>query len=120
MQLNIIGCEGAFDIEEFMKTILRYKRVWAYMAALMSFDEGGLLCSEIDDLFTPVDFFVSFGGNAYTVVQDSEVTKEAYKALDEMLAYSKDFHTFDFIQDNIKIDVDLFGNTVSIQFEEKE
>ena len=64
MQLNITGCEDALDSEEFMKTILRYKSVWAYMAALMSFDEGGLLCSEID--------------------------------------------------------VDLFGNTVSIQFEEKE
>lgn len=120
MQLNITGCEGAFDSGEFLKTILEYKRVWSYIAALLSFEDGELSYNDIDDLFTPEHFYVSFGGNTYTIVDASEVTEEAYTALDAMLAYSKDFHTFDFIQDNIKIDVDLFENTLYIKLEEKE
>lgn len=120
MELKMTECEGAFDSGEFLKTILEYKRVWSYIAALLSFEDGELSYNDIDDLFTPEYFYVSFGGNTYTIVDASEVTEEAHTALDAMLAYSKDFHTFDFIQDNIKIDVDLFGNTVSIELEENE
>lgn len=70
--------------------------------------------------FWPRDYFIYFGGNKYTIVFDGELTDEVDDVLDIMLSYSKDSHTFDFIQDNIKIDVDIFEKELVIEIEEKE
>ena len=66
-------------------------------------------------------YSVSFDGKTYVVVEDGGLmlnsNNEAIDVLiDAMYAYSSDSHTFDFIQDDIKITVDIFEQELSIEF----
>ena len=66
-------------------------------------------------------FSVSFNGKTYVVVEDGGLmlnsNNEAIDVLiDDMFAYAKDSHTFDFIQDDIKITVDIFEKELVIEF----
>lgn len=65
-------------------------------------------------------YSVSFGGKTYVVVEDGGLmlnsNNEAIDVLiDAMFAYAKDSHTFDFIQDNIKITLDIFEQELVIE-----
>lgn len=120
MQVNMTECCGSSDSEVFMNIMFEYKSIWSYVATLLLLDEYEFHGCGIDGLFIPIYFTLSFGGNKYTIVFDGELTDEADDVLDIMLAYSKDSHTFDFIQDNIKIDVDIFEKELVIEIEEKE
>lgn len=119
MELKMTECNGLSDSELFMRTICEWDNLFAYINRLLNLDEYELASNDIDDLFIPMDFFLSFGGKTYVIVRDSEFTDQAFDVLDAMSAYAKDFHTFDFIQDSIKIDVDIFERELAIEIEEK-
>lgn len=126
MELKITECFGSFGASDFLNDILRFKNVIDYTRAIANAykadeDEDYDKESCVDDLsFKPVYYSVSFDGKTYVVVEDGGLmlnsNNEAIDVLiDAMYAYSSDSHTFDFIQDNIKITLDIFEHELVIE-----
>lgn len=126
MQLNMTECEGIFGASDFLNDILRFRHVIDYTRAIANAykadeDEDYDKESCVDDLsFKPMYYSVSFDGKTYVVVEDGGLmlnsNNEAIDVLiDAMYAYSSDSHTFDFIQDNIKITLDIFEHELVIE-----
>lgn len=126
MELKITECFGSFGAVDFLNDILRFRNVIDYTRAIANAykaDEDELYDKEscVDDLsFKPMYYSVSFDGKTYVVVEDGGLmlnsNNEAIDVLiDEMFSYAKDSHTFDFIQDNIKITLDIFEQELVIE-----
>lgn len=126
MELKITECFGSFGASDFLNDILRFKNVIDYTRAIANTykadeDEDYDKQSCVDDLsFKPMYYSVSFDGKTYVVVEDGGLmlnsNNEAIDVLiDAMYAYSSDSHTFDFIQDNIKITLDIFEHELVIE-----
>lgn len=126
MQLNMTECEGIFGASDFLNDILCFKNVIDYTRAIANAykadeDEDYDKESCVGDLsFKPMYYSVSFDGKTYVVVEDGGLmlnsNNEAIDVLiDAMFAYAKDSHTFDFIQDSIKITLDIFEHELSIE-----
>ena len=127
MELKITECFGSFGASDFLNDILCFKNVIDYTRAIANAykaDEDEYYDKEscVDDLsFKPVYYSVSFNGKTYVVVEDGGLmlnsNNEAIDVLiDAMFAYAKDSHTFDFIQDKIKITLDIFEQELVIEF----
>lgn len=126
MELKITECFGSFGASDFLNDILCFKNVIDYTRAIANAykadeDEDYDKESCVDDLsFKPMYFSVSFNGKTYVSVEDGGLmlnsNDEAIDVLiDAMYAYSSDSHTFDFIQDNIKITLDIFEHELVIE-----
>lgn len=126
MELKITECFGSFGASDFLNDILCFKNVIDYTRAIANAykaDEDADYDKEscVDDLsFKPMYYSVSFDGKTYVVVEDGVLmlnsNNEAIDVLiDAMYAYSSDSHTFDFIQDNIKITLDIFEHELVIE-----
>lgn len=126
MELKITECFGSFGAVDFLNDILRFRNVIDYTRAIANAykadeDEDYDKESCVDDLsFKPMYYSVSFDGKTYVVVEDGGLmlnsNNEAIDVLiDAMYAYSSDSHTFDFIQDNIKIALDIFEHELVIE-----
>ena len=126
MELKITECFGSFGASDFLNDILCFKNVIDYTRAIANAykadeDEDYDKQSCVDDLsFKPMYYSVSFDGKTYVVVEDGGLmlnsNNEAIDVLiDAMYAYSSDSHTFDFIQDNIKITLDIFEHELVIE-----
>lgn len=126
MELKVTECFGSFGASDFLNDILRFKNVIDYTRAIANAykadeDEDYDKESCVDDLsFKPLYYSVSFDGKTYVVVEDGglmlDSNDEAIDVLiDAMYAYSSDSHTFDFIQDNIKITLDIFEHELVIE-----
>lgn len=126
MELKITECFGSFGASDFLNDIFRFKNVIDYTRAIANAykadeDEDYDKESCVDDLsFKPMYYSVSFDGKTYVVVEDGGLmlnsNNEAIDVLiDAMYAYSSDSHTFDFIQDNIKITLDIFEHELVIE-----
>lgn len=129
MELKITECFGSFGsfgASDFLNDILCFKNVIDYTRAIANAykadeDEDYDKESCVDDLsFKPMYYSVSFDGKTYVVVEDGGLmlnsNNEAVDVLiDAMFAYVKDSHTFDFIQDNIKITLDIFEQELVIE-----
>lgn len=126
MELKITECFGSFGASDFLNDILCFKNVIDYTRAIANAykadeDEDYDKESCVDELsFKPMYYSVSFDGKTYVVVEDGGLmlnsNNEAIDVLiDAMYAYSSDSHTFDFIQDNIKITLDIFEHELSIK-----
>lgn len=126
MELKVTECFGSFGAVDFLNDILRFKNVIDYTRAIANAykadeDEDYDKESCVDDLsFKPMYYSVSFDGKTYVVVEDGGLmlnsNNEAIDVLiDAMYAYSSDSHTFDFIQDNIKITLDIFEHELVIE-----
>lgn len=126
MELKMTECEGIFGASDFLNDILCFKNVIDYTRAIANVykadeDDDYDNQSCVDDLsFKPMYYSVSFDGKTYVVVEDGGLmlnsNNEAIDVLiDAMYAYSSDSHTFDFIQDNIKITLDIFEHELSIE-----
>ena len=122
MELKITECFGSFGASDFLNDILRFKNVIDYTRAIANAykadeDEDYDKESCVDDLsFKPM----YYDGKTYVVVEDGGLmlnsNNEAIDVLiDAMYAYSSDSHTFDFIQDNIKIALDIFEHELVIE-----
>lgn len=127
MELKVTECFGSFGASDFLNDILCFKNVIDYTRAIANAykadeDEDYDKESCVDDLsFKPMYYSVSFDGKTYVVVEDGGLmlnsNNEAIDVLiDAMYAYSSDSHTFDFIQDNIKITLDIFEHELVIEF----
>ena len=125
MELKVTKCFGSFGASDFLNDILCFKNVIDYTRAIANAykadeDEDYDKESCVDDLsFKPMYYSVSFDGKTY-VVEDGGLmlnsNNEAIDVLiDAMYAYSSDSHTFDFIQDNIKITLDVFEHELVIE-----
>jgi len=121
MELKMTECFGLFGASDFLNDILCFKNVIDYTRAIANAykaDEDEESC--VGDLsFKPMYYSVSFDGKTY-VVEDGGLmlngNDEAIDVLiDDMYAYSSDSHTFDFIQDNIKITIDIFERELVIE-----
>ena len=126
MELKITECFGSFGASDFLNDILRFRNVIDYTRAIANAykadeDEDYDKQSCVDDLsFKPMYYSVSFDGKTYVVVEDGGLmlnsNNEAIDVLiDAMFSYAKDSHTFDFIQDNIKITLDVFEQELVIE-----
>lgn len=126
MELKITECFGSFGAVDFLNDILCFKNVIDYTRAIANAykadeDEDYDKESCVGDLsFKPMYYSVSFDGKTYVVVEDGGLmlnsNDEAIDVLiDAMYAYSSDSHTFDFIQDNIKITLDIFEHELFIE-----
>lgn len=126
MKLKITECFGSFGASDFLNDILCFKNVIDYTRAIANAykadeDEDYDKESCVDELsFKPMYYSVSFDGKTYVVVEDGGLmlnsNNEAIDILiDAMYAYSSDSHTFDFIQDNIKITLDIFEHELVIE-----
>lgn len=126
MELKITECFGSFGAVDFLNDILRFKNVIDYTRVIANAykadeDEDYYKESCVDDLsFKPMYYSVSFDGKTYVVVEDGGLmlnsNNEAIDVLiDAMYTYAKDSHTFDFIQDNIKITLDIFEHELVIE-----
>lgn len=127
MELKMTECEGICGASDFLNDILCFKNVIDYTRAIANAykadeDEDYDKESCVDDLsFKPMYYSVSFDGKTYVVVVEDgglmlNSNNEAIDVLiDAMYAYSSDSHTFDFIQDNIKITLDIFEHELSIE-----
>lgn len=126
MELKITECFGSFGASDFLNDILCFKNVIDYTRAIANAykadeDEDYDKESCVDDLsFKPMYYSVSFDGKTYVVVEDGGLmlnsSNEAIDVLiDAMYAYSSDSHTFDFIQDDIKITLDIFEHELVIE-----
>ena len=127
MELKITECDGICGASDFLNDILCFKNVIDYTRAIANAykadeDEDYDKESCVDDLsFKPMYYSVSFDGKTYVVVVEDgglmlNSNNEAIDVLiDAMYAYSSDSHTFDFIQDNIKITLDIFEHELSIE-----
>lgn len=126
MELKITECFGSFGAVDFLNDVLCFKNVIDYTRAIANAykadeDEDYDKESCVDDLsFKPMYYSVSFDGKTYVVVEDGGLmlnsNNEAIDVLiDAMYAYSSDSHTFDFIQDNIKITLDIFEHELVIE-----
>jgi len=126
MELKMTECFGSFGASDFLNDILCFKNVIDYTRAIANAykadeDEDYDKESCVDDLsFKPMYYSVSFDGKTYVVVEDGGLmlnsNNEAIDVLiDAMYAYSSDSHTFDFIQDNIKITLDIFEHELVIE-----
>ena len=126
MELKITECFGSFGASDFLNDILRFRNVIDYTRAIANAykadeDEDYDKESCVGNLsFKPMYFSVSFNGKTYVPVEDGGLmlnsNNEAIDVLiDAMFAYAKDSHTFDFIQDNIKIALDIFEHELSIE-----
>lgn len=126
MELKMTECDGICGAVDFLNDILRFKNVIDYTRAIANAykadeDEDYDKESCVDDLsFKPMYYSVSFDGKTYVVVEDGGLmlnsNDEAIDVLiDAMYAYSSDSHTFDFIQDNIKITFDIFEHELVIE-----
>lgn len=126
MELKVTECFGSFGAVDFLNDILRFRNVIDYTRAIANAykadeDEDYDKESCVDDLsFKPMYYSVSFDGKTYVVVEDGGLmlnsNDEAIDVLiDAMFAYAKDSHTFDFIQDNIKITLDIFEHELVIE-----
>lgn len=126
MELKMTECDGIFGAGDFLNDILCFKNVIDYTRAIANTykadeDEDYDKESCVGDLsFKPMYYSVSFDGKTYVVVEDGGLmlnsNNEAIDVLiDAMYAYSSDSHTFDFIQDNIKITLDIFEHELSIE-----
>ena len=126
MELKITECDGICGASDFLNDILCFKNVIDYTRAIANAykadeDEDYDKESCVDDLsFKPMYYSVSFDGKTYVVVEDGGLmlnsNNEAIDVLiDAMYAYSSDSHTFDFIQDNIKITLDIFEHELVIE-----
>ena len=126
MELKVTECFGSFGVSDFLNDILCFKNVIDYTRAIANAykadeDEDYDKESCVDDLsFKPMYYSVSFDGKTYVVVEDGGLmlnsNNEAIDVLiDAMYAYSSDSHTFDFIQDNIKITLDIFEHELVIE-----
>lgn len=126
MELEITECSGIFGAVDFLNDVLRFRNVIDYTRAIAKAykadedeDYGKESC--VGDLsFKPMYYSVSFDGKTYVVVEDGGLmlngNDEAIDVLiDAMYAYSSDSHTFDFIQDNIKIALDIFERELVIE-----
>ena len=127
MELKMTECDGICGASDFLNDILCFKNVIDYTRAIANAykadeDEDYDKESCVDDLsFKPMYYSVSFDGKTYVAVEDGGLmlnsNNEAIDVLiDAMYAYSSDSHTFDFIQDNIKITLDIFEHELSIEF----
>jgi hypothetical protein len=125
MELKMTECDGICGASDFLNDILCFKNVIDYTRAIANAykadeDEDYDKESCVDDLsFKPMYYSVSFDGKTY-VVEDGGLmlnsNNEAIDVLiDAMYAYSSDSHTFDFIQDNIKITLDIFEHELVIE-----
>jgi hypothetical protein len=126
MELKVTECFGSFGASDFLNDILCFKNVIDYTRAIANAykadeDEDYDKESCVGDLsFKPMYYSVSFDGKTYVVVEDGGLmlnsNNEAIDVLiDAMYAYSSDSHTFDFIQDNIKITLDIFEHELVIE-----
>lgn len=126
MELKVTECFGSLGASDFLNDILCFKNVIDYTRAIANAykadeDEDYDKESCVDDLsFKPMYYSVSFDGKTYVVVEDGglmlDSNNEAIDVLiDAMYAYSSDSHTFDFIQDNIKITLDIFEHGLVIE-----
>ena len=126
MELKITEFSGLFGVRYFLNDILCFKNVIDYTRAIANAykaDEDEYYDKEscVDGLsFKPMYYSVSFDGKTYVVVEDGGLmlnsNNEAIDVLiDAMFAYAKDSHTFDFIQDNIKITLDVFEHELVIE-----
>ena len=126
MELKVTECFGSFGAVDFLNDILRFRNVIDYTRAIANAykadeDEDYDKESCVDELsFKPMYYSVSFDGKTYVVVEDGGLmlnsNNEAIDVLiDAMYAYSSDSHTFDFIQDNIKITLDIFEHELVIE-----
>lgn len=126
MELKVTECFCSFGARDFLNDILCFKNVIDYTRAIANAykadeDEDYDKESCVDDLsFKPMYYSVSFDGKTYVVVEDGGLmlnsNNEAIDVLiDAMYAYSSDSHTFDFIQDNIKITLDIFEHELVIE-----
>lgn len=126
MELKVTECFGSFGASDFLNDILCFKNVIDYTRAIANAykadeDEDYDKQSCVDDLlFKPMYYSVSFDGKTYVVVEDGGLmlnsNNEAIDVLiDAMFSYAKDSHTFDFIQDNIKITLDIFEQELVIE-----
>lgn len=126
MELKITECFGSFGAVDFLNDVLRFRNVIDYTRAIANAykadeDEDYDKESCVDDLsFKPMYYSVSFDGKTYVVVEDGGLmlnsNNEAIDVLiDAMFSYAKDSHTFDFIQDNIKIALDIFEHELVIE-----
>lgn len=127
MELKMTECNYLAGSSNFFNDILRFKNVIDYTRAILnaygSFDDDfcdGQSC--VDALsFVPRYFSVKFNDKVYVVVNDGELTdgddyERIYELIDDMFEHASDSHTFDFIQDDIKITVDIFEQELSIEF----
>lgn len=126
MELKVTECFGSFGASDFLNDILCFKNIIDYTRAIANAykaDEDDDYDKEscVGDLsFKPMYYSVSFDGKTYVVVEDGGLmlnsNNEAIDVLiDAMYAYSSDSHTFDFIQDNIKITLDIFEHELVIE-----
>lgn len=126
MELKMTECFGSFGASDFLNDILCFKNVIDYTRAIANAykadeDEDYDKESCVDELsFKPMYYSVSFDGKTYVVVEDGGLmlnsNNEAIDVLiNAMYAYSSDSHTFDFIQDNIKITLDIFEHELVIE-----
>lgn len=126
MELKMTECDGICGASDFLNDILYFKNVIDYTRAIANAykadeDEDYDKESCVDELsFKPMYFSVSFNGKTYVPVEDGDLmlnsNNEAIDVLiDAMCAYSSDSHTFDFIQDNIKITLDIFEHELVIE-----
>lgn len=126
MELKMTECDGICGASDFLNDILCFKNVIDYTRAIANAykadeDEDYDKESCVGDLsFKPMYYSVSFDGKTYVVVEDGglmlDSNNEAIDVLiDAMYAYSSDSHTFDFIQDNIKITLDIFEHELVIE-----
>lgn len=126
MELTITECSGLFGASDFLNDILRFKNVIDYTRAIANAykadeDEDYDKESCVDDLsFKPMYYSVSFDGKTYVVVKDCDLMlnsndEDIDVLIDAMYAYSSDSHTFDFIQDDIKITIDIFERELDIE-----
>lgn len=126
MELKITECFGVFGASDFLNDILCFKTVIDYTRAIANAykadeDEDYDKESCVDALsFKPMYYSVRFNDKVYVVVNDGELIdgddcERIYDLIDAMYAYSSDSHTFDFIQDDIKITLDIFEHELSIE-----
>lgn len=126
MELKMTECDGICGASDFLNDILCFKNVIDYTRAIANAykadeDEDYDKESCVGDLsFKPMYYSVSFDGKTYVVVEDGGLmlnsNNEAIDVLiDAMFAYAKDSHTFDFVQDTIKITLDIFEHELSIE-----
>lgn len=125
MELKMTECNYLAGSSNFFNDIVRFKNVIDYTRAILnvygSFDDDfcdGQSCVAALS-FVPRYFSVKFNDNVYVVVDgkltDGDDYERIYELIDDMFEHASDSHTFDFIQDNIKITLDIFERELVIE-----
>ena len=130
MELKMTECNGSMLGQCLLTDMLYCTNAVDYIKVIIKYKNDGILesndsardCHIVMDfvgdkpLCSWILFIIYFNDEKYYIVIDNEISSEAEDALDAMLAYAGDSHMFDFVQDNIRINVDAFEKELVLEF----